>query len=52
MLKLGLAAWLAATSAYAWEHVAPSDLETSIKSHDSVVVACEYFLHMEQILGS
>ncbi|KAK6850188.1 hypothetical protein PG995_014021 [Apiospora arundinis] len=39
MLKLGLAAWLAATSAYAWEHVAPSDLETSIKSHDSVVVA-------------
>ncbi|KAK8058974.1 hypothetical protein PG994_009422 [Apiospora phragmitis] len=41
MLKLGLAAWLAATSVCAWDHVAPSDLESSIKSHDVVVVACE-----------
>ncbi|KAK7935432.1 hypothetical protein PG985_000927 [Apiospora marii] len=41
MLKLGLAAWLAATGVCAWEHVAPSDLETSIKSHGAVVVACE-----------
>ncbi|KAK8136638.1 hypothetical protein PG984_004578 [Apiospora sp. TS-2023a] len=41
MLKLGLAAWLAAANVYAWEHVAPSDLDTSIKSHDAVVVACE-----------
>ena len=44
MLKLGLAAWLTATSVCAWEHVAPSELETRIKSHDAVVAACKSFL--------